>query len=111
MPVAVAHIPGTAGRARAGSVDQKRVWVWSGHIVHRDDREALGLFVYDRSLQIPLFMPPLCRFGCRPRATLFFLDDSVCLPRENDLVRCDQFTSNSRALSFRPYDIVGLPVA
>ena len=55
---------------------------------------------------------PLCvDSAVVPRTTLFFLDAPVCLPHEIDLVRCDQFTSNSRALSFRPYDIVGLPVA
>jgi len=57
-PVAVAHIPDTARRARAYSVGQKRVGVWSGHIVHRDDREALCLFVHDRSSQDPFVRAP-----------------------------------------------------
>ena len=109
-PVAVAHIPGTARIARAYSVGQKRVGVWSGHIVHRDDREALCLFVHDRSSQDSFVRAPFVsiRLSSLVRP-LLLLHDPVCSSRESGLAHCKQYTRNSHALSFRPCDTVDLP--
>jgi hypothetical protein len=110
MPVAVAHIPGTARRARAGSVGQKRVEAWGGHIVHRDDREALRLFVHDRSSQDcfvrALFVSIRPSSLVRPFSSVI---DPVCPSRGNGLAHCVQHTRNSHALTFRLCNIVDLP--
>ena len=76
-PGAVAYVPGTARREGADSVDQRRAAVWSGHIAHRDDREALHLFVRLHSLQDFLARGTHHLDSVVPRALLPLLDDSM----------------------------------
>ena len=106
----VAHIPGTAHRARAGSLGQKQVWAWGGHIVHKDDREALRLFVHDRSSR-----------DCFVRALFVSIHPSSLVRPFSSLMTpfvrlveaawhpCEQYTRNSHALTFRLCNIADLP--
>ena len=99
-PGAVEHVPNTAHRAGADSVGQRRVGVWSSHTVHRDDREALSLFVHDRSSQDFLVRGTHCFDSVVvPRATHLLLDDPD--PVGKDEPHSEQYNRqrNSHALS------------
>jgi hypothetical protein len=108
-PVTVALVPDTAHRARADSVGQRQVEVWSSHIVHRDDREVLCIFLHDRSSQDSLVRGThFFDSVIVPRATLLLLDDPVVR-----LVETAGHPANTTealaCLSFRTSAIVDFP--